>query len=71
MQEDEFLKFYLKRELEKIPGIQSSTLEPLLAYIGLYAIRKNENRWMNEIDLKKIAGMIKSRSHLRMDFERN
>jgi hypothetical protein len=44
MQEDEFLKFYLKRELEKIPGIQSSTLEPLLAYIGLYAIRKNENR---------------------------
>lgn len=71
MQEDEFLKFYLRKELEKIQGSQSQNLEPLLAYIGLYAIKKNDNKKIEEIDLKKIAGKIKSRFDLGMDIQRS
>jgi hypothetical protein len=57
----------LKKEIEKIKEIDADKLEPLLAYIGLHAIKSNNNRNIGEIELKKIASKLRSRFDIRMD----
>ncbi len=57
----------MKKEIEKVKEIDAGKLEPLLAYIGLHAIKSNQNRKIGEIELKKIASKLKSWFDLRMD----
>lgn len=60
MQENEFLNFYLKKELEKLGGDNLENLKTCLALMGLERLKINDPNHCKEIDLKKFACKIKS-----------
>jgi hypothetical protein len=70
MQENEFLKYYLEKELEKLDGRNIENLKTCLALMGLEKLRINKKN-VKEIDLKKFAGEIKSRFDSRMVIDSN
>ncbi len=51
MQEKEFMKFYLTKELENLPGEDKQHLQIMLALIGLQSLKRNKLNSLSEIDL--------------------
>jgi hypothetical protein len=60
MIEDEFLLYYLKKEISSFKDIEPNKLESLLAYIGLSVVKHKGKTSLDELDLKKIASILKS-----------
>lgn len=58
MQEEEFLKFYLQKEVEKMNIENKDNAQTLLALLGLQRLKVGNGYHYSQNDLKKLAGFL-------------